>query len=244
VTNEGVQQIEWVFSYRLPISLTPSVVLFDNIAGIYYLMAAYIKIPSRCLPPSKSKDPIEEQRKLRSFPIYIVIDGISKEKHSSLIDRPSNATFNMTKRLYLWQSASEFKIWAKTRSENLFIGYNLVISFGMKAHDPKNFLPTRKVSIKLMQELTITTPIFKKEIASMPVLEKNLTAIDLARNSSLGEVNLTIRIPSWRQQMETSPSIEGQTITVVHYILLTFDLTIMASVDIKLPITLWPRKIE
>ncbi len=86
------------------------------------------------------------------------------------------------------------------------------------------------------------------------MLEKTLSVADLKRNTSrgtlyciahcVGEVTVSIRVPSWRQKMETSPSFEGKTMIVTHVVLITVELTRLASLDIKLPIKLLPRKTE
>jgi hypothetical protein len=70
----GMQQFEWPFSLRLSSSLEPSIILYDSIAGLYYLMSASVKVPLNSIQePGKVN---RSQRKQRCIEIVVDITKV------------------------------------------------------------------------------------------------------------------------------------------------------------------------
>jgi hypothetical protein len=101
------------------------------------------------------------------------------------------------------------------------------------------------IKVTLQQNLVIHSPNYNCDIASHDIITKKLSAQDITSSRHPdGYYAVSVRIPSSQKGVESVASCTMKHFSVNHVIIVTVYNQLLSSTEVKIPVLLWPKKIN
>ena len=106
-------------------------------------------------------------------------------------------------------------------------------------------MPFQSISIVLYQKFSIDYNVYKRDISETIALERELTFEDFLKfQDETGHFLVSLRLPSYRHGIETVSSTQMKYFTVSHFIIINIKYSWLRKVQLKVPLTVWPKKMN